>query len=226
MSLKNKQLVEGRKRLKAMKGVAKKRAKFLLAEEAKHGDALGDDLKLELNQSRAMFETHHTLKGNQIDAVIIDRIGLLRTWQSMLVLKTPIGVPNVIGAPGDISDEASAIKAMEPLLVAAFVKIEETQAMHRRGEITPETKDLRLFLYQDLYLQVPGEFVDLIYKEIGEVTPSADLNKKKGNHIDALARLIGHQKLTENLWGMFTDDKKVQILREAACLLCLNVNRV
>jgi hypothetical protein len=254
MELTDKHFFEGKKRLKGLKSGAKKRAKelfrLILAQDLMRLELSGgsleksdedhlnevrddlesasDDVLKEMADAQAMFQTHHTLKEKQLQSAIVAQGGLksLRQWFGVLVLDVPRGVPNLIGVPGQISSEDDAMSAMKSLLTAAYVKIEETKWMIRMGQITPETRDLRLFAYQDLFMQVPGEFVDAAASEVQDLSPGKELNKIKGQHIDDLVRMVGHQKLTDIVWAGFTEDQKVTILQQAARLLCLNVNRV
>jgi hypothetical protein len=206
---------EGRKTRKAMDGKAKKEARQLVANDT--GATTGD-----LADARAMMETYHWMKSKHIDSIIIEK-KRLGGWVVLLTFKDlPRGIPNVLGAPGKPKTREQAEFEAHRLLRAAYVKCEDTKAMMREGQMD----DLRLFRYQDVNLQVPGEMVDAAARKLPGMPEGKDARKLQKEQIDKLRNALGGDKFTIDRWNALDEDVQLQAMVAASFLLCLNINIV
>jgi len=206
---------EGRKIRKSMERLARKEARDLIAGTIGEGTS-------DLADARAMMETYHWMKAKHVDSVII-RKQMLAGWVVLLTFKDlPRGIPNVLGAPGKPRSEEEARAEAQRLLRAAYVKCEDTKEMMRSGQMD----DLRLFRYQDIHLQVPGEMVDAATRKIPANPPKKDAQKMRQEQIDAIHGAIGKGALDVERWNALSEDDQLKVMIAAANLLCLNINLV
>lgn len=212
MQLTKKHYYEGRKLRRKLEGVAKKDARQIVAEPD----------STEIDDLRAMMSTYHWMKSKHIDSVIVEK-KLIGGWVVLLTFADlPRGIPNVLGAPGKPRSEEEAMFEASRLLRAAFVKCEDTRKMMREGNF----EESRLFRYQTLNLQVPGELVDTAARAIPEIPREKEAQKMRMQHIEAMRKTIGSGELTGERWDQLSEDQKVKLMVEASHLLCLNINIV
>jgi hypothetical protein len=215
MELNSKHYFEGRKVRKSMDKSARKEAKALIA------GTLGEGTP-DLADARAIMETYYWMKPKHIDSLIIEKQPL-RGWVVLLTFKDlPRGIPNVLGAPGKPKTEADAKFEAERLLRAAYVKCEDTKAMMRAGEMD----DLRLFRYQEIFLQVPGEMVDSVAKKTKPPESNKETQKLRQEQIDRIHGILGKHTADVAAWDKLEEDQQINVMIAAAHLLCLNINLV
>lgn len=212
MQLTKKHYYEGRKLRRNLEGLAKKDARRIVAEPD----------SAEIDDLRAMMSTYHWMKPKHIDSVIVEK-KLIGGWVVLLTFADlPRGIPNVLGAPGRPKSEEEAMFEASRLLRAAYVKCEDTKKMMREGNF----EECRLFRYQTLNLQVPGELVDTAAKALPEIPREKEAQKMRMQHIETMRKTIGSGELTGERWDQLSEDQKVKLMVEASHLLCLNINIV
>lgn len=212
MKLTKKHYLEGRKLRRKLEVEAKKSARALVSQ----GD--GSDL----DNARAMMGTYHWMKSRHIDSIIVEK-PLIGGWVVLLTFADlPRGIPNVLGAPGKPKSEEEAMFEAKRLLVAAYVKCEDTKKMMRDGVF----QDNRLFRYQNLSLQVPGEMVDSAARQLPEMPAEKAAQKMRMTHIEDIRSAVGHGELTGDRWDAMHEDQQVKVMVAASYLLCLNINMV
>lgn len=204
----------GRKTRKQLEKQAKNEAKGLIAGTIGSGTA-------DLSDARSMMETYYWMKPRHIDSVIIHK-QLMKGWVVLLTFKDlPRGIPNVLGAPGKPKSEEEARSEAMRLLRAAFVKCEDTKVLMRNGLMS----DIRLFRYQGIDLQVPGEMVDAAARKIPEQPGRNDVQKLRQKELDTIHSALGQRAMTVDDWNMLSEDHQLQVMMSASNLLCLNINQ-
>jgi hypothetical protein len=215
MKLTKEDYFEGRKIRKSLDGNARKNAKKLIAGTIGGGT---DDLA----DARAIMSTYYSMKAKNIDSIIMQK-PLVGAWVVVLTFKDlPRGVPNFLGAPGKPKSKEAAEKEAQRLLLAAHVKCEDTKVLMRAGKMD----DLRLFRFQQVHLQVPGEMVDAAAKKMPEGIAEKEMAKLRKEQIDKMHKAAGPVPMTVDRWNTLEEDTQLQIMVPAAFLLCLNINLV
>lgn len=212
MSFRKEDLFAGRKRRRSLDKWSRGQAKALLA---------GDPDAIVLKDARAMFAFHYGLKEKNIDALMSGE-GLNGNPEVLLTFKgLPRGVPNVLGAPGDPKTDADIDFEARRLLVAAWVAIQDTKSLIREGRIN----DLRMFRYQEVMLQVPGEWVDKAADKIPENASEADRKKIRADNLRRMRKALGTSKLTPEGWNDLAEDRQIESMVAASALLCVEINQ-
>ena len=215
MDLKKADYFEGRKLRKKLDAESRKAARTLLDQD-------GDEAPQALRDARAIMETYHWMKTSHLDSVILKKPPF-GGWLVLLTFKDlPRGMPNVLGAPQRPTTEEGAREEALRLLTAAHVKCADPRRMMRDGQMD----DLRLFRYQSLNLQVPGEMVDGAAKKYLELPEGRDLKKQRQAQIDKMKRIIGAGPLTVERWNALGEKSQAEVMVAASHLLCLNINSV
>lgn len=213
MTMTKQDYYDGRKVVKAMAKVAKADAQRLVE---------GDPSAVDYADAVSLMETIFTMKTSNIDSLIIKKSGIF-SWTVLLSLKgMPRGVPNLLGAPGNMKNKADAEAAAAVLLRAAYVKCANTTQMKRDGEMD----DLRVFRLQGVQLHVPGEMVDAAAKKIPtNIDPKQAMELRQSN-IDIIRTSIGPVGLNLARWSNMSEDDQIKVMISAASLLCLSINMV
>ncbi|MCW3783589.1 hypothetical protein [Defluviimonas salinarum] len=201
-------LYSGKKRLKSGLDAARAAAGRLVED----GEAAGT--------AREMMRFHYGLKTRHLDSLIVADAGD-GAFCAMLVLKdTPRGMPNVIGAPGTHGTREAAEVAAASLLAAAMVMVLDYKAEMRAGT----ADNLRRFEIGDFALGVPAEIVALIGKRIPEGANEATRRQLRDSASARIRTLMRGIEGSEEAWAALGDDAQVEIMTEAAKLLCVEVN--
>lgn len=215
MSLKTKDLYEGRKRLKQISKKCKVAARKLLAEEVEGGTE-----SVALKDARSIMMFHFSLKEKNLDAIMLHRRPLVGAEILLVFKNTPRGVPNVLAAPTRPKDNQGIEAELMRMVTAAWVRILETTQRIRTNTVD----DLRIFRYQDVMLEVPGEFVDGSARKIPESVSDADRKNIRTQEIERMKRLIGPRGVRDDLFEGMPEQTQIDVMIAASRLLCVEIN--
>ncbi|WP_027234520.1 hypothetical protein [Leisingera caerulea] len=204
------ELYAGRKRLKALRDNAAAAAHGLI----EHGEAA--------ESARDGLRFHSGLKTRNLDAVLVVQDGEGRYISALKLRDTPRGMPDLIGAPGAHETPAEAQEAGYGLLIAAMVMILD----HKRALREGTAQKIRRFEVGEFAFGVPEEIISVVGKEIPAGLEAAEKAPLQEACERALRRHVGHLKGGQEGWEAISDNTQVDILMNAARLLCLNVNMI
>lgn len=171
--------------------------------------------------ARAQLRFHYGLKTRNLGSLVINASGEGGFVALLILDDCPIGMPNVIGSV-ICENEDDAKRAGLGLLVCAWRMI-----LDYKEEIALGTADvLRRFEYGDFAIGVPGEIMNVVANRTTLPKDQDRRTEEVTRYKAALISLLGSQMPDEATWAKISDEVQVEIMVEAARLLCFGVNRI